>query len=54
MAFAQSLSSEAGLQEANTLKKMSLLCLQKGRDQEANLYQQQAGAIFQQAGLKER
>jgi tetratricopeptide (TPR) repeat protein len=53
-AFAQSLSREAGLQVANTLKNMSLLCLQTGRDQEANLYQQEAAAIFQQAGLKER
>jgi tetratricopeptide (TPR) repeat protein len=54
MAFAQSLSRDAGLQVANTLKNMSLLCLQTGRDQEANLYQQEAAAIFQQAGLKER
>jgi tetratricopeptide (TPR) repeat protein len=54
MAFAQSLSREAGLQVANTLKNMSLLCLQTGRDQEANLFQQEAAAMFQQAGLKER
>jgi tetratricopeptide (TPR) repeat protein len=54
MAFAQSLSREAGLQVANTLKNMSLLCLQTGRDQEAKLYQQEAAAIFQQAGLQER
>ena len=54
MACAQSLSREAGMQVANTLKKMSLLCLQTGRDQEANLYQQEAAAIFQQAGLKDR
>jgi tetratricopeptide (TPR) repeat protein len=53
-AFAQRLSREAGLQVANTLKNMSLLCLQTGRAQEANLYQQEAAAIFQQAGLKER
>jgi hypothetical protein len=53
MVFAQSLSRKAGLQVASTLKSMSLLCLQTGRDQEANLYQQEAAAIFQQAGLKE-
>jgi tetratricopeptide (TPR) repeat protein len=53
MTFAQALSRDAGLQMANTLKNMSLLCLQTGRDQEANLYQQEAAAIFQQAGLKE-
>jgi hypothetical protein len=54
MAFAQSLSCEVGLQVANTLENMSLLCLQTGRDQEANLYQQEAAAIFlHDAGLKE-
>lgn len=47
MAFAQSLSREAGLQVANTLKNMSLLCLQTGRDQEANVFQQEAAALFQ-------
>jgi hypothetical protein len=53
-AFAQSLSRGAGLQVANTLKNMSLSCLQTGKDQEANLYQQEAAAIFQQVGLKVR
>jgi tetratricopeptide (TPR) repeat protein len=53
MVFDQTLSREAGLQVANTLKNMSLLCQQTGRDQEANLYQQEAVAIFQQVGIDE-
>jgi hypothetical protein len=54
MAFAHRLSRESGLQVANRLKSMSLLCLRTGRDKEVNPYQQEMAAIFQQEGLQER